>query len=234
LVIPAHIVNLIALNRLLVLSPIIWLTTLVLGRTPQSFFGAAAAVIRYQARYYAYIGLVTDDYPHGLFEPQWVSAPGLDGELRPLSEGARRLLVLIIVLGIAAVFVGPVWLRPASSSSAPVAAIESRLAHAIAAYPEAIRGCGTSSNAFGCVKAQDRVIGEAFSTFAASLSRVSFPDSKRVQVSAVVHESREIGHMFVAASKSKTLPGRDKALHNLDRLIAAFEADAPSVFGHKL
>jgi hypothetical protein len=54
LVIPAYVVTAIAGNGLLLLSPVIWLVTLVLGRMPQPFFSAAAAVIRYQARYSAY------------------------------------------------------------------------------------------------------------------------------------------------------------------------------------
>ena len=46
--------------------------TLVRGRTPQPLFSAAAAVIRYKARLYAYMGLVTDDYPRQLFgDREW-------------------------------------------------------------------------------------------------------------------------------------------------------------------
>ncbi|HEX6453503.1 MAG TPA: DUF4389 domain-containing protein [Trebonia sp.] len=46
---------------------IAWLTALVVGRLPGSLHQAFAAVLRYAARYYGYLYLVTDAYPAGLF-----------------------------------------------------------------------------------------------------------------------------------------------------------------------
>jgi hypothetical protein len=75
LIIPAAVVGGIAGMGLLVLSPVIWLITLLFGRMPQPFFSAVAAVVRYQARYSAYMSFVTDVYPRRLFGDDAVWAP---------------------------------------------------------------------------------------------------------------------------------------------------------------
>jgi Domain of unknown function (DUF4389) len=55
---------------------IAWLTALVAGRLPGSLHQAFAAVLRYSARYYGYLYLLTDTYPRGLFGDK----PGSEAE----------------------------------------------------------------------------------------------------------------------------------------------------------
>jgi hypothetical protein len=59
LAIPAWIVTTVLNYGLLVFSFITWIVTLVNGKMPDSFFGATAAVIRFEARTYAYVVMLT-------------------------------------------------------------------------------------------------------------------------------------------------------------------------------
>jgi Domain of unknown function (DUF4389) len=233
LVIPAYVVTAIAGNGLLILSPIIWLVTLVLGRPPQSFFSAAAAVIRYQARYSAYMGLVTDTYPRRLFgdaASDW--AP--DG-FRVLRTGRTELVTgVIVVLGIAAIignFVLQAELRPTSNRA--LVAAEARFETATTAYLS-IGQCNSRPHVLRCADPYYRAWGNAFDRFASNLSSVSFPPSQRRQASAVVHDARTVGQALLVVSRRKTVAGYADAYRNFETLLHTFEADANSLLGHRL
>ena len=86
---------------------VVWVVTLVAGRTPPSAHLAIAAVLRYQQRTYAYIGLVTAEYPSGLFgdrPPLAVAdADDVDDGSSPalvLPSAAKVLLGVTLVLGL--------------------------------------------------------------------------------------------------------------------------------------
>jgi hypothetical protein len=64
-----------------VLAFVAWLITLVAGRLPESFHLAYSAVLRFQARYYGYVFMLTPAYPGRLFgdvpgTPTWADAAG--------------------------------------------------------------------------------------------------------------------------------------------------------------
>lgn len=211
LAIPAGIVAAIAGNGLLIFSPIIWLLTLVLGRTPQPLFSAAAGVIRYQARYYAYLGLVTDVYPRRLFgdaDSEWAT----EG-LRVSRSGATEWITgLIIVLGLSSVITNGVLryelTRPPPPNPAVVDA-EQRLDNA-SVNAVAVVGCNLR-----CEKAHERALGEAYDRFASRISRIPFPVSKLGQVAVVARYARQAGRLLLAASKSKD-GGRAQGIDRAD------------------
>jgi len=199
LAIPVGIVAAIAGNGLLLFSPIIWLFTLVLGRTPQPLFSAAAGVIRYQARYYAYLGLVTDVYPRRLFgdaDSEWAT----EGFRVSRSGATEWITGMIVVLGLAGVIANGVLryelTRPPPENQAVVVA-ELRLENAVV-NAVAVVGCNLR-----CEKAHERAAGEAYDRFASRISRIPFPVSKLGGVAAVVRDARQAGRLLLAASKSK-------------------------------
>ncbi|HEY0805256.1 MAG TPA: DUF4389 domain-containing protein [Pseudonocardiaceae bacterium] len=100
LVIPAAIVTDVLLAGWGVLSFFIWLIVLIIGRMPKPLAGAGYALLRYVFRTQAYFMLLTSAYPKRLFgdNPTEPATP----EHRPLvlSEGARAMLVVFIVLGV--------------------------------------------------------------------------------------------------------------------------------------
>ena len=67
LFVPATIVVNILFLGFQVAAVFIWLIALVAGRLPTPLFEAEAAIVRYLSRYYAYAGLLTSEYPSGLF-----------------------------------------------------------------------------------------------------------------------------------------------------------------------
>jgi hypothetical protein len=66
LVIPVYILATILIYGMSGLGFITWIVTLVNGNMPDSFFGATAATIRFQARMQAYFAMLTSYYPSDL------------------------------------------------------------------------------------------------------------------------------------------------------------------------
>lgn len=198
-VFPAAVTSILASSGLVVFSVVAWVTTLILGRLPQSMFSSAAAVIRYQARTWAYTGLVTDFYPRRLSgdsATDW--AP--EGLQLPLSERAKWLTGLIVALGIAAAVAGPVLghelTLPPPRNPAVVAA--ERMLDNAAMNAVAVDRCDLR-----CERAHERTLGEAYLGFASHLSRITFAGLQRTRVPVLIFEAEKIGLELIAASKSK-------------------------------
>lgn len=90
-----------------------WIVVLVKGRIPEPLFLANAAVLRYQTRAYGYSVMLTPEYPRGLFgdgpAPEATlpdEAEAVPSEVSPritrfvLTKAARRIVVLVLVLGV--------------------------------------------------------------------------------------------------------------------------------------
>jgi Domain of unknown function (DUF4389) len=111
LAIPVAIVSMLANSGLAVIAILAgWPAALIAGRLPGPLHQAFAAVLRYAVRYLGYLYLLTGAYPAGLSgdEPaaQAAAGPqagayGADGSWRlTISPGARRIVGLILVLGV--------------------------------------------------------------------------------------------------------------------------------------
>lgn len=87
LVIPVAIVQWIISVGMFVLSIVAWIVTLILGQLPQSMHVGFQATIRFQFRVYAYIYLLQNRYPRGLFGDM------VNFESVPTSPGASALEV---------------------------------------------------------------------------------------------------------------------------------------------
>lgn len=199
LMIPAAVVAGIAAMGLLVLSPVIWLVTLVLGRMPQPLFTAVAGVIRYQARYGAYVSLVTDEYPQRVFgdaASDWAT----EGFRLSRSGASEWISGAIIVLGIAGTIASVVLRddlgKPPPPNPALVSA-EGRFDRAVD-RSFTLDGCKLQ-----CETAHERAFGEAFERFGSDLVRIPFPVSQHRRVSILIGEMQRTGRILIAVSKSK-------------------------------
>lgn len=67
LAIPVYIVTEIMTTGLVLVSIVAWLITLITGRMPARLHEAFAAIIRWNARFFGYLLLVTPEYPGGLW-----------------------------------------------------------------------------------------------------------------------------------------------------------------------
>ncbi|MFJ9112301.1 DUF4389 domain-containing protein [Streptomyces sp. NPDC102283] len=105
LMIPAAIMQSLAVYGWWALALVWWLITLCLGRMPRPLFEATAATLRYRMRFSAYVMMLTPAYPKGLFgDDDLAVAPERSrSATRPLvlSSAAKWLVVLFLVLGLA-------------------------------------------------------------------------------------------------------------------------------------
>lgn len=106
----------------------IWLVSVLLGRTPASLYAFNAAMLRYAFRVTAYLSLVTDRYPFGLFgdkPPSDNPVPPVvrDSALRPqrrvfeLGGFSKSLIGISMAFTALAGVVGGVLLAPFASAS---------------------------------------------------------------------------------------------------------------------
>lgn len=104
LMIPAAIVQSLLTGGWYAAAFVIWLIVLVLGRMPDPLYGATAATLRYTTRFSAYVLMLTSAYPKGLFGDEGVPpVEAARSGTRPLmlSTGAKALVVLFLLLGLA-------------------------------------------------------------------------------------------------------------------------------------
>ncbi|WP_328723424.1 DUF4389 domain-containing protein [Streptomyces sp. NBC_00247] len=105
LMIPALVVQALAVTGWFTLSFVWWLVTLILGRMPKPLFEATAATLRHQMRFEAYVSMLTPAYPKGLFGDDGLEAVpyGNGSATRPLimSRAGGTFVVLFLVLGLA-------------------------------------------------------------------------------------------------------------------------------------
>jgi hypothetical protein len=105
---PALLVTQLISTGVTIILFFVWLVTLVAGQMPTSAYLGLAAILRYQLRTWAYMGMLTTDYPRGLFGDRDESAgPIVDAPLPSsprvdrlvLSRGAKVLVALSLVFG---------------------------------------------------------------------------------------------------------------------------------------
>jgi hypothetical protein len=147
LAIPAAIASMLVSYGLAVIVVVAgWPAALIAGRLPAPLHQAFAAVLRYAIRYLGYLYLLTGTYPAGLFgdapAPQaaaWEQAgadgEGEDGSWRlALAPGARRLVGLILVLGLLSVAGEGAWAGATISAARERAREISQLNLAVARF----------------------------------------------------------------------------------------------------
>jgi len=153
LAIPVAIVSMLVSYGLAVIVVVAgWPATLIAGRLPAPLHQAFAAVLRYAIRYLGYLYLLTGTYPAGLFgdkpAPQaaaWGQAGAYgeasaygeaeDGSWRlALSPGARRLVGLILVLGLLSIAGEGAWAGATISAARERAREISQLNLAVARF----------------------------------------------------------------------------------------------------
>jgi uncharacterized protein DUF4389 len=101
--IPAWVVGSVLSSGLLVVSIGSWFMLLVTGELPVSLFEATRAVLRYLARIYSYVSMLTPEYPWGVMGDTSSVLAATDSD-EPwsinLSSGGRTAMIVVIVLGV--------------------------------------------------------------------------------------------------------------------------------------
>ena len=101
--IPGGIVSYVLTGGLLVVSLGSWFMVLVTGRLPVPLFEATRAVVRYQARFYGYLAMLTPEYSWGAMGDRSSVPAGADPDEDwsiKLSSGGQTVMIVVIVLGV--------------------------------------------------------------------------------------------------------------------------------------
>jgi hypothetical protein len=227
--IPAGIVAGLLLFGMQVFGIVTWIATLIRGSQPPLFYEANAAVIRYAARYYGFMGMVTSTYPAEVrgdgtaaaVGAGTASAPSTPGDqdalgappaadaqpwsLR-LTSGARRLVVVFIVLG--ALFYGGLAAIVVAASASQQSAIEAqnqmvtaynKLGTQAGNFASAADNCRhqlTPTGALDCQKRADAAFQQQVETYAESLDGIDFPSAVSGQAQAARNAANEAVHVL--------------------------------------
>jgi hypothetical protein len=237
LLIPAQILLIFTLAGWAVLSFFIWLLVLVLGRVPGALFDAITALLRYVFRYYAYYWLVTAAYPRGLFgdrpEPAAVAEPAAELEqARPsrrlvLSTGAKRLVLLFLVLGVAsyaaAGAVGATVAGRAVSEDqalSDVSASRDTLDGKGLKYQQDVTACGQE---LSCVQRANSELAAAFEAFATDVDGIRFPGSAGEEAARTVRASRDFAAALRRLAAASSPEEYSRLAAGLDQISSTFD-----------
>jgi hypothetical protein len=212
----------------------VWLVVLALGRVPQPIFDATAAVVRYQTRYYAYFGLLTARYPHGLFgdpqEPREAAAVEVGAQPVPptINPPARRLLVTFVVLGsigfIAYIVVGTVL--GVQGAKRQIADDELGRAYASVHITDTSL-CVGGSDPLDCLVSTERQNARTMRTFEAQVGNIDFPSDTVGAVAALRQSTDTYIADLDALSQATSLKDFDgiAAGRNVDQAARAVDDD---------
>jgi Domain of unknown function (DUF4389) len=237
LVIPAGIVAAVATEGLLIASFFIWLIALITGRVPAAAHSAVGSVIRYQARYYGYFFMVTGEYPKGLYGDQVPSdgetEPGTDPWRLTLSPGAKPLLTVFLVLGVALLvvnFVVPIATGGGNPGAAlsnaagliQIGAAYDKLTSSTIGFENATQACGGK---LACVTSQDRKEAGYVQTFAGAVRSAGLHGQPATDASTLIRDAdrsaQSLDTLATATSVSQyesdfSTTGLQQQLNNVD------------------
>jgi hypothetical protein len=250
LVIPAAFVWSAAFYGIVVLSFFFWLIALLLGRLPDSLHQALAAIVRFQARFYGYFGMVTGVYPWwGLFGdpmPAPVTPLGSAGDddatpaavadpwKLPLSAAAAQGLVSVILILGALAAIGTSVARAIQAGNTVTAISNDRSLVTVAAsyerlntssqdFATAVQACGQLS----CVTAADRKEATALHAFASAVSSAGLSGSAAADANTLITDVNGAAQSLdkLAASTSVAQYQSAASGSSLQQQLNSLEAD---------
>lgn len=196
--VPTYVITTLLSVGLMVVAPVGWILTLVLGRLPEPLFGANAAALRYMTRSRAYMSLLTAEYPAGLRSdpPASIGAAALPGDTPDvpvdlptsprftrlvLGKGARFLVGLYLGLG-ALLYVGMgigvgVVLATSLDDIVNLSDAHVRLDDAVDDFAAASQTCTLSAGQaqLDCLHAADLALAAEYDRFASDIADLEFP-----------------------------------------------------------
>jgi hypothetical protein len=255
LLIPAYIVLALVGGGLNVAIVFVWLIVLVSGTMPASLYQAIAAVVRYQARFAAYIFLATSTYPGGLFgddaapmeaappemeEPTAVEEAATMPEAAPpvpaspplattlvLTKAAKRLVALFLVLGL-------IW---TGGNIAFVAAIGPG-AGAWAQLEAPYRKLATATRTFqldsaqcaqtrdiACEQAALRTMATALDTFNGKVRAIDFPADAQADALTLQSDTDAFSQLLKSAASSGSQSEFNGFLSQIPEVGTKFDND---------
>ena len=186
-VIPAYLLSSLLGSGYVLLAFFTWVVTLCTGWLPAPVHDAYRAILRYQTRLNAYMLLLLPTYPGQLFGD---GGPGITAEGRAvgvqgdvgdttavppasiwslfLGKGAKRVLVLVIILGVPSYF-GSVVLRVFVQNHSGLVQQNNDLANGLNQFVISSSDCRTAAAPVTCQEGADRVLSHVLQNFVANV-----------------------------------------------------------------
>jgi hypothetical protein len=219
LLIPCWIVQaVVTYGALTIFMFVTWLIVLITGQMPDAIHQALAAVLRYQLRTLGFAVMLTSAYPGGLFgDPQGYGygapagpADGLSWRL-VLSEAARKLMVLFIVLGAVLALVNGVIQGVRANHTVSALSAAEQVVSDIAPVRDSLDNYSTNLKACNkkltCVEGLDRKVAGTLNTFAGQLRGTAMP-SQAVAANAALADA--VSHTASIFAKLSTASSADQ------------------------
>lgn len=219
LLIPCWIVQaVVTYGALTIFMFVTWLIVLITGQMPDAIHQALAAVLRYQLRTLGFAVMLTSAYPGGLFgDPQAYGygapagpADGLSWRL-VLSEAARKLMVLFIVLGAVLALANGVIQGVRANHSVSALSAAEQVVSDIAPVRDSLDNYSTNLKACNkkltCVEGLDRKVAGTLNTFAGQLRGTAMP-SQAVAANAALADA--VSHTASIFAKLSTANSADQ------------------------
>lgn len=194
---PVLVVMQLATTGVFLLMLPLWLVTLLTGRLPATAHQAVAAVLRYQLRTYAYVGLVTTTYPRGLFG---------GGEL-VLTTAAKVMVVAFLVAGTAGNAVNASLNSSGFGLTSELADLDSEFDRSFSTWVDDVRSCTLRDDA-GCERRVDARFLFDTDGYIADLRALDVPEEAHDERSTVIEELETISSHL--GSLSETSGARDQ------------------------
>lgn len=178
----------------------VWLVTLVSGRLPSSAYLAFATILRYQLRAWAYMGMLTTEYPGGLLGDRGdpYRSPTIDDDIEPalptspridrfvLSRGAKALVWLALLFGIAFQVVNVAFTELGFGSTAKLADMDRDFGDAYDTWDDATRICTRTDAPAGCQAPVNAAFRDEIERYERRLLLLEVPQSAADEAVAVV------------------------------------------------
>jgi hypothetical protein len=234
---------------LYVLAVFMWVVVLITGWLPKPFHDAYGAFLRYEVRFLGYLALLVPTYPNRLFGDEWTVAsavpraysPGTgtsesdaDHSARPplhqrdwnlvLSSGAKRVLVLAIILGVAAV-IGLQVLSVQEQNHENLVQVNNQLVSSLNTFASSAGQCGSVE----CLERADSELSQKLGSFVNSIESSDHAGVRQDLVDRVTTAAKKAQQATDAlANSGATTPDeyrnaatRVRAAQSLRNLISA-------------
>jgi hypothetical protein len=243
LVVPANIaLNLVGLG-LNVLAFFMWMAVFITGWLPRPFHEAIGAFIRFEIRVWGYLALLVPTYPRRLFGDEWTemwavwgpdaSEQNTNPSVPPsllerdwklvLGRGAKRVLVLAVIFGVAA-FIGLQVLNLRAQNHENLVQDNNQLVSSLNAFASSVNQCGS-------VACLEHVNGELSQQLGSFVGAIEGSDNAGVSQNLVdrlttaaentEHATQVLSSAGPSLAEYRTTAARVHVTQSLDALISA-------------
>ncbi len=247
LALPVSVLVIVLTYGWVLMSVPLWAYALIRGRLPDAAQEAGTAALRFLVRTNAYLLLLTDTYPGGLWGDRPPPGAMLGVDLRGthplsptqaagqlvLSRTARRVVTGLLPLGLVglvAVVAADYATLGSHLTANPAPSIElahARLTQQIQVFQGGLSGCQRATDPLVCLQGAATTLAEQFDSFDATLSSLRLPQSAAPAGRAVQADAEQMSAQLHGAARVGTVSAYVETLRSpaVAQAGQAFDSD---------